>query len=631
MTKVILLLEQNAIPTRLRVEHAECEESEKEKDARSTTLYKTRSHKAIHYERQTQLKFKHTFLIDSLCDEIPRWCKRAPDPRPGDAFTLRLNFTLPERRKLKRHSLVLDVVSTKEYEAAQMGLMYARSLFDLFAAELYKSGGCVLTRGLQVGPSWVSKGKVKTCVVFSLPASNRVEDMAAADALVFAVKAIFSAEDLNYMEEAKGLLYFNGELLGSQSIRCDEDPHGFLDTAKKVYSNENVKKILYSQIENRNVLYAFENSGSIRQGMMVKTGRVWRPVEVKTVEDIYRVVEDFGVLEFIPAVNGVNKDYPTMITIETDPGDMFMTVLGKKKCWTFSTYIAEKILKVLDRYKILYHVKFSGNKGWHIQIPIELREPFDSYQVMVEALVNKELGNLPDEEKVVAMLANFVQLEDVKSYKDPFFVARRFVDLVGAHIMFFELYDINTVLSMSDLQQLCLRVGSFSSHGKGDDFYRARMGFSRVELPQVLSINPYSKFRRQFKLLIDHSSNKREGKMRSVFSLHSKSGLMSVPALLCREEGVTKFDERMRDYEFVCAYAHPDSVLKQLEGSEGYIMRELAEKWDFNDAAGFEKFLHDHKGLLLYLLQNGGEALELLDSPTALWVNANLWKKVVSY
>lgn len=35
--------------------------------------------------------------------------------------------------------------------------------------------------------------------------------------------------------------------------------------------------------------------------------------------------------------------------------------------------------------------------------------------------------------------------------------------------------------------------------------------------------------------------------------------------------------------------------------------------------------------VLLYLLQNGGEALELLDTSTALWVNASLWKKVVSY
>lgn len=625
------MLEQNAIPIRLRVHHTECEESKKSKDTQSTTLYKTKSHKAIHYERQTQLRFKHIFHVNPLCDEIPRWCARAPDPRPGDSFTLRLNFTLPERRKLKRHSLVLDLTSTKEYEAAQMGLMYARSLFDICADELYKSGGCVLTRGIQVGPSWVSKGRVKTCIVFSLPASNRVEDMAAADALVFAIKAIFSAQDLNYMEETKALLYFNDELLGSMNVGCEMDSYRFLEAAKKVYSNENVKKVLYSRIENRNVLYAFEDEGSVRQGMMVKTGRVWRPVEVKAVEELYKVVEDFGVIEFIPAVNRVNENYPSMIIIETDPGDMFMTVLGEKKCWAFSTYIAEKILKVLDRYGILYHVKFSGNKGWHIQIPIELKEPFRFYQVMVEALVNRELGNLPDEEKVVAMLANFVQLEDVKSYKDPFFVARRFVDLVGAHIMFFELYDVTTVLSLSDLQHLCLRVGSFSPHGKGECFNSARMGLSKVELPQVLSINPYSKFRRQFKLLIDHSSNKREGKIRSVFSLHSKSGLMSVPALLCREEGVTKFDERMWDREFVCAYAHPESVLKQLDGPDGYYMQELAEKWDFNDATGFEKFLHDHKGLLLYLLQNGGEALELLDTSTASWVNANLWKKVVRY
>ncbi|MBU7028416.1 MAG: hypothetical protein HXS48_15900, partial [Theionarchaea archaeon] len=90
-------------------------------------------------------------------------------------------------------------------------------------------------------------------------------------------------------------------------------------------------------------------------------------------------------------------------------------------------------------------------------------------------------------------------------------------------------------LTLNDLKRLCLRVSPVRREDflkKGSDIYESVHGPVKVEIPQILSINPYSKFRRQFKLLIDHSSNKKEGKLRSVFSLHSKSGLVSVPAVL---------------------------------------------------------------------------------------------------
>jgi len=130
-------------------------------------------------------------------------------------------------------------------------------------------------------------------------------------------------------------------------------------------------------------------------------------------------------------------------------------------------------------------------------------------------------------------------------------------------------------------------------------------------------------------LLIDHSSNKKEGKLRSVFSLHSKSGLVSVPAVLYTDKKFTRFDKRMWDYDSVCRLANPEKVYNQLEGisPREYPLLELARKWDMNyNLTGFEKFLNDHKGLLVYLLQNGGEALELLNTHTARWVNANLYK-----
>jgi len=72
-----------------------------------------------------------------------------------------------------------------------------------------------------------------------------------------------------------------------------------------------------------------------------------------------------------------------------------------------------------------------------------------------------------------------------------------------------------------------------------------------------------------------------------------------------------------------------EKVYNQLEGisPREYPLLELARKWDMNyNLNGFEKFLNDHKGLLVYLLQNGGEALELLNTHTARWVNANLYK-----
>jgi hypothetical protein len=312
---------------------------------------------------------------------------------------------------------------------------------------------------------------------------------------------------------------------------------------------------------------------------------------------------------------------------------MFAKVLGKKKSWAVNTYVAEKICQVLDAYTIHYVVKFSGNKGWHIVIPVELKEPVKVYQKVVEAIVNKELGNLPEEEKIPAMMANLMHLEDVKSYKDPFFVARRFVDLIGANVMFYHLDDIFTVLTLEDLKKLCLRVTPVRRADflrNGSDMYKTEHGPARVEIPQVLSINPYSKFRRQFKLLIDHSSNKKEGKLRSVLSLHSKSGLVSIPGLLYTDKGITRFCKKMWDYQTVCRLADPETVYNQLEGKAPllYPLLELAKKWDVNyDLTGFETFFDDNKGLLIYLLQNGGEALELLDTATARWVNAHLWKR----
>ncbi len=595
---------------------------------------KSTSHKAIHYERQTQLRFKHLFDLASFYEQLPLWCSRANLYGPGQ-FLLRFEFTLPARRKYKRNSFVYDLISAKEYEAAQTGLMYARSLFDVLSDEHYRYRGYKFGRGLQIGPSWIEKGKMKTCATLSIMMSGDHAEITAVDVLTFATHAIFSNEDLNHMQAVTAKVYFNGELLGSMDIEVENTSCEFLEFAPQYYSYREIQEILYSQAENRNVLYAFKTEKGIRQGMMIKTDTLWKLVEIKKIEDIYKTVKDYSVVEFIPAVNRIDEEYPSIITIETDPGDMLQHVLGKRKTWVFNTYVTEKILAILDTYRINYNLKFSGNKGWHILIPIELKEPFDTYQKVVEAIVNKELGNLPHDEKILAMMANLMQLEDVKSYKDPFFLARRFVDLVGAHIMFYELKDIHTILTLNDLRRLCLRVAPAYREDflrKGGDLYETGRGPVRVELPQVLSINPYSRFRRQFKLLIDHSSNKKEGKLRSPFSLHSRTGLVSIPAVVYRDDGKTRIDERFWDYDFVCALANPRRMCNQIEGliQDEYPLMDSVRKWESNDVRGFEEFFHDHRGLLIYLLQNGGEALELLDCRTALWVNANLWEKTVT-
>lgn len=632
--KVINLLQRRTTSTNSLVPKSVYKDFSRERSEPDLPVsLKPTSYKAIHYERQTQLKVKHFFNLNPFYHVLPRWCSRAPKPyKPGDSFTLKFEFVLPDRRKIKRDTLVFDLISTKEYEAAQAGLMYARSLFDIFADEHYTYNGYTFKTGLQIGPSWADQEMVKTCAVLPLPVPK--SPVVFPDVIAFAAKAVFSADELHHMQKVTITVYFNDCILGLIEVTTNTvfEPLDFVET---FYSNPSIQKVLYARTENRNILYAFKNEdGTTRQGMMIKTSTGWNPVEITEKNDIATSVNHCGVLEFIPAVNRVNQEYPSVITIETDPGDLFTTVLGQKKSWIFNTYITEKIMNVLDAYKIVYTVKFSGNKGWHIQIPVELTEPFDIYQKVVEAIVNKDIHGLPKDIQVPAMMANLMQLEDVKSYKDPFFVARRFVDLVGAHVMFYQLRDIHTVLQLHDLKKLMVRIRPVS---RGDflkrhtDLYETSRGPVKVDIPQVLSINPYSKFRRQFKLLIDHSSNKREGKLRSVFSLHSKTGLVSIPALLHTEKGITRFDERMWDYDFVRSRAQAKYVYNQLEGvapENGYPLLELAQKWEVNyDVTGFEQFLKDHKGLLIYLLQNGGEALELLDTPTALWVNAHLWER----
>ncbi len=588
------------------------------------TTSRKSSYKAIHYERQTQLKLRHLFNLHQFYKSLPHWCSTVNPSVPG-FFVLKFEFVFPRRRKIKRHSLVFDLTSTKEFEASQAGLMYARSLFDIFVDEYYTCNDHTFTAGLQIGPSWIDRGKTRTCAVLALPSTQEISDM-----LTFATRAIFSSEELHHMEAITGSLSHNGRLLGVMDIpseRCTD----LLRCAEKFYSSTRIQEVLYTSMKDRNVLYTFKNGEGLRQGMMIKTDDGWDPVEIKKLEDIHQSVRECGVVEFIPAVNRSNEDYPSIITIETDPGDMLVSVLGAKKSWVLNTYITEKIMRVLDRYRIKYMVKFSGNKGWHVLIPVELREPFQSYQEVVEAIVIKDLHKLPDDEQMVAYMVNLMQLEDVKSYKDPFFVARRFVDLMGAHVMFFKLRDIHTILTLNDLKRCLLKVSPWRN--ARHDIFKTERGPVKVEIPQIVSINPYSKFRRQFKLLIDHSSNKKEGKIRSVFSLHSKTGLVSIPALLYTDEkGLTKFDEKMWDYDLVRKLAGAERVYDEIESEDmsmsDYPLLELARKWEVNqNLKGFQQFMDDHRGLLIYLLQNGGEALELLDTQTALWVNANLWKK----
>ena len=184
-----------------------------------TAGFNPTSYKAIHYERQTQLKYKHRFNLNPFFKILPHWLKKAPRPHSlRQTFTLRFDFTFPDRRKVKRGSLVHDLTSAKEFEAAQTGLVYARSMFDILADELYNCSGYIFETGLQVGPSRVDNGKVKTCIIFSIPAvSELYRDMRAADILTFATKAIFSAGELNHMQTVTATVYFNDDFSQSPS------------------------------------------------------------------------------------------------------------------------------------------------------------------------------------------------------------------------------------------------------------------------------------------------------------------------------------------------------------------------------------------------------------------------------
>jgi DNA primase len=587
----------------------------------------SRAYKAIHYERQSQLPLKHVFDLTPVLESVRTWVHEAPSHRPDDIVTLRLVFSLPDRRKTKNETQSFDLGSMKEYEAAQTGLLYARSLIDILVDDQYTFHGYAFKTGLQLGPSWREEDTTKTCAVLEFPCSSgRITP----DVLAFAVRILFSTEEINYMQAGTIGLYFNDCILGAEELPTTVHPPP-VDAATTFYSVPQVQDILLNAISGRNVLFTLKTSrGSMRQGMMVKTLSGWQNVVITSGEDLFRSVVDHGITEFIPAVNRAEEDYPSIITIETDPGSMMEVVLGKKKSWILNTYITEKILAILERYNLYYSVKFSGNKGWHIQLPVELETPFNVYQEVVEAIVNKDVDALPTEEQINAAMANILQLEDVKSYKDPFFVARRFVDLVGARVMFYELKDIHTVLTLHDLKTLLLRTAPMRREDyllKNLDIYETPRGPVKVEVPQLLSINPYSRFRRQFKLLIDHSSNKKEGKLRSVFSLHSKTGLVSLPALL-NSHDKTRFDPRMWDYDFVRVWARAERVYNKVLTDTRLV--ESVHPMNVNEESKFEQFLKDNRGLLIYLLQNGGEALELLTTPSALWVNAHLWEKTVT-
>jgi hypothetical protein len=194
--KVIILLQQRTTTSPVgRVYPA----SSRSRPALSVVVNPS-SYKAIHYERQTSLKVNHVFNVEPFYQSVPRWCSRAPRPyTPGDSFMLRFEFVLPDRRKIKRDTSVFDLISTKEYEAAQTGLMYARSLFDIFVDEHYTYNGYTFKTGLQIGPSWTDEESVTTCAVLPLPVPSN--PVVFPDIIIFATKAVFSADELHHMQK----------------------------------------------------------------------------------------------------------------------------------------------------------------------------------------------------------------------------------------------------------------------------------------------------------------------------------------------------------------------------------------------------------------------------------------------
>lgn len=429
-----------------------------------------------------------------------------------------------------------------------------------------------------------------------------------------------------------------------------------MDAVQAWYSRPEVARYLFEACENREVLFSFSNRS--RPGITVdplgwlgvllseEAGEPYKPsrkdkvvLEFSTPEDISDAVFRHGLVDIIPAGNKKEERVVRRISLETDPGDLFQKILGKDKAWRANTYVAQKMCRVLDRYGIRYLCKFSGNKGWHVEMDVRMAEPPAEYRRVVEFIA----AQVMDDDK-----ASQLELSKCKEYADPFFFARRFADVVGAKVMFSSLPGLlkEGILGLDDLRKLSVPVREVTDREYETELWKYRKSVDskadsvpwvvesggkkyKVKFSDLVSINPYSKLKRTTKLLVDHSSNKYRGKLRALYSVNPKSGCVSVPAPHEREKGWFSFSspawdlDRMKDVSLV------DHAAGGLDGNDEpipYDWAGLAKDAKPNKGVQpFERFCRDNRDWFYYLLKNGAESLELKEDYTGLWVEGYIW------
>lgn len=569
--------------------------------------------KAVHYERQEQLYPDHKFDTGPAVEKLVDWYRSlGPLVPTDDILTIQLDFILPYRRTKDWSGTFKSYRAVKKYEAAQKGITSAHKIFDTYVEDNYRFAGYPFTNGLQIDPSHRNNdNKVVVPIKFNLKPHASLERV-----IKFAVEAVFTPDDINYMESAVLSLQRNGQEIGRTEVPEKETASDKLDIAPTYYDDPYVKSFIFKKCENRRILFGLRSeSGSVREGAMIKKDGKWELIEINTEDDVPLVAKNDGVTSFIPALNSVDSVVPTFFSIESDPGDQMFSILGKEEAWKLNTYVIEKTCGTLDHYGIKYVVKFSGNKGWHIEIPINMKKPSVFYQKVVDAVMSEE------EEEGMDQL----ELEHSKSYKDLFFMGRIFVELMGARVMYYGLDDIQKHLSFAQARDLGLDIHPISA----DDFsnygiYSQEEWDWAVDVPRLLSVNPRAKDRRYPQFLIDNSSDKKNGPLTAMLSLHRKSGLACIPALIERgPQGLMRFNPRMYDYNQVCELADPKKVLANID-----FWKPRAEYWPVNHGTTWiDGLFRDNIGLLEYDLRWGAERMELMTPVKARVVNSEVWKK----
>ncbi len=315
------------------------------------------AYRAIGYERQSQLKLRHKFDTDAIDPLIDAIGNVNYTPSPENNFSIRFDLSPVVSRKIKRGGPAYDLTSIREGETYYDAMSKIMKLAQDLMYEMNSVGGYTISSGPHIwGYVDDADHTIKTRVEYDIPTVYRNRPVDVELVAKFFSTLMFSVEEVNYARKATASVLFNGEVLASTELSEAQKMNPALEFAKTYYANEEVQNILWDMVKNRNSLYVFLvekefEDGSvekyIRPGRMILTDNGWEEVEITRKQDIADAVQNNGVVEFIPAVNRIDEMYPSVITIETDPGDMMVHMLGKEKTWRFNSYIIEKVCTVL--------------------------------------------------------------------------------------------------------------------------------------------------------------------------------------------------------------------------------------------------------------------------------------------